>query len=285
MNTEYIEKFGNGSLVPMRIGLLMGSFDPFHNGHMAMMDACLEQDAVDFIWVIPTPQNPFKESSPIPLKDRAEIIRRHIFPRYRDRAYVWDDISAFEEFGNGESMYGYAQIQAVLETKEFLFHLFKDDDGTLLESKGIQWSQLSQEPSISLILGTDAIFDFPKWKNYQEKIRPLIENKELGLVEVKRHGYEGETFLLPYEHVRVVPDICLGISSSAIRKRLREGFPCDLYMSFSALAYCYANELYVPHRPTVKEIIRKKHPDMTDEEFDASWDAFERVTEEKSKKK
>lgn len=42
----------------MRVGLFGGSFDPFHNGHLSMIEGALK--AVDKVVVIPSARNPFK---------------------------------------------------------------------------------------------------------------------------------------------------------------------------------------------------------------------------------
>ena len=44
----------------MNIGLLGGSFDPFHKGHEALIDGALKSGIVDAVIVIPSGRNPFK---------------------------------------------------------------------------------------------------------------------------------------------------------------------------------------------------------------------------------
>lgn len=43
-----------------KVALLGGSFDPVHNGHIAMADAALEKLGVDEVWLIPASQSPLK---------------------------------------------------------------------------------------------------------------------------------------------------------------------------------------------------------------------------------
>lgn len=47
----------------MRIGLLLGSFDPIHNGHIKMGESALEKGLVDKVFIVPTAQNPWKGES------------------------------------------------------------------------------------------------------------------------------------------------------------------------------------------------------------------------------
>ena len=47
----------------MRIGLLGGSFNPPHKGHLHISDLALKKLNLDQIWWLPTKQNPFKEKN------------------------------------------------------------------------------------------------------------------------------------------------------------------------------------------------------------------------------
>jgi nicotinate-nucleotide adenylyltransferase len=48
----------------MRLGIFGGSFDPVHNGHLALARACHEQAALDEIWFMPTAIQPLKQRGP-----------------------------------------------------------------------------------------------------------------------------------------------------------------------------------------------------------------------------
>lgn len=47
----------------MKIGLLGGSFNPAHKGHLHIANLALKKLNLDQIWLIPTKQNPFKQKS------------------------------------------------------------------------------------------------------------------------------------------------------------------------------------------------------------------------------
>ena len=47
----------------MKIGVLLGSFDPPHMGHLHMANTILNKELVDKIMFVPTVQNPWKENS------------------------------------------------------------------------------------------------------------------------------------------------------------------------------------------------------------------------------
>lgn len=45
-----------------RVGLLFGSFNPIHNGHLEMMKISMESGLINEGYFVPAKQNPFKPS-------------------------------------------------------------------------------------------------------------------------------------------------------------------------------------------------------------------------------
>ena len=55
----------------LRIGLLGGSFNPAHDGHLYVGEAARKRLGLDYVWWLVAPQNPLKPSSDMaPLEDR-----------------------------------------------------------------------------------------------------------------------------------------------------------------------------------------------------------------------
>ena len=60
----------------MRIGILGGTFDPIHEGHLAAGRAAIECAKLDKVFVIPTAVPPHRAPAVAPADDRLEMARR-----------------------------------------------------------------------------------------------------------------------------------------------------------------------------------------------------------------
>ena len=58
------------------VGVLGGTFDPVHSGHLLMARAALEELSLDRLFIVPAAQSPFKpEQRPAPAKARLRWLR------------------------------------------------------------------------------------------------------------------------------------------------------------------------------------------------------------------
>ncbi len=74
----------------MVIGLLGGSFDPAHGGHVHITREALKRMGLDRVWWLVSPGNPLKTRGPAPLADRMAHARKVM----RDPRVVVSDIEA-----------------------------------------------------------------------------------------------------------------------------------------------------------------------------------------------
>ncbi|PJE31467.1 nicotinate-nucleotide adenylyltransferase [Pseudooceanicola antarcticus] len=58
-----------------RIGLLGGSFDPAHEGHVHITREALKRFRLDRVWWLVSPGNPLKKDGPAPLEERMQAAR------------------------------------------------------------------------------------------------------------------------------------------------------------------------------------------------------------------
>lgn len=60
----------------MKVGCLFGSFDPPHKGHIAIAEHMLKACHLDQVWLVVTPQNPFKQDRELsPDQHRLAMVR------------------------------------------------------------------------------------------------------------------------------------------------------------------------------------------------------------------
>ena len=183
----------------MKVGLFFGTYNPVHVGHMVIANYMVEFTDLDQIWLVVTPQNPFKQKQSI-LKDydRLHLVRLAIGDDQRLKA---SDI----EFKLPQPNY----------TATTLVYL----------------KEKFPEKEFALIMGADNLNHFHKWKNHDEIIKnydlyvyPRMESNEGGEL---RHHYK----------VNYVEAPVMKISSSFIRKAIKEGKNVRHYMPSEVAKY------------------------------------------------
>ena len=63
----------------MKIALYLGSFNPFHNGHLDVIKTALKDFKMDKVIIVPTMQNPWKKEKVLDIDYRILIINISIF--------------------------------------------------------------------------------------------------------------------------------------------------------------------------------------------------------------
>ncbi|MCD8528437.1 MAG: nicotinate-nucleotide adenylyltransferase [Chitinophagales bacterium] len=166
----------------MKIGLFFGSFNPIHVGHLFIANHMAYNTALDEVWLMVSPQNPFKsKESLLPEYDRLHLVNLAIENNFKLRA-------SNIEFSMPKPSY---TIDTLVYLKEkYPNHHF------------------------SLIMGVDNLPTLHKWKNYEV----LIENYDFYLF--KRPGFEiNEKDLTNRMHVEDIPQVFL--SASYIRDAIK----------------------------------------------------------------
>jgi nicotinate-nucleotide adenylyltransferase len=62
----------------MKIALYLGSFNPFHNGHLECIKTALNNFKMDEVIIVPTMQNPWKKEKVLDINKRVDIIWEYI---------------------------------------------------------------------------------------------------------------------------------------------------------------------------------------------------------------
>lgn len=83
-------------MVMGKVGLLFGSFNPIHNGHIAIAEKCLSEGLVDCVNFVIAAQNPFKEKYSVKFYDRALLVQNAV--EYNEKflvSYIEKILSSF----------------------------------------------------------------------------------------------------------------------------------------------------------------------------------------------
>ena len=100
----------------MNIGILGGSFDPIHNGHLHMAKCAYESYALDQVWLIPAGHSPNKdEHGMTDAKDRFQMCK------LAAQLYPWMTVSRLE-LDSAERSYTYRTMEKLSE--QFPMHRF-----------------------------------------------------------------------------------------------------------------------------------------------------------------
>jgi len=194
----------------MRIGILGGTFDPPHIGHLEFARAARESLQLDEVLLLPAHRNPLKKALSAPAKDRLEMVRRMVAGEPNMAA---SDI----EISRGGPSY---MVETLMELQ--------------MVKPGDYW----------LLLGADAMKTFPEWKN-PDKIVKLCR---LG-VALRPPMPESEVMvrLSPEmrERVDIVPMKLIEVSSTDVRDRLsKRSSVVAPFVPPVVLSYIKQNHLY-----------------------------------------
>lgn len=72
----------------MKIALYLGSFNPFHNGHLSVVKTALNDFKMDKVIIVPTMQNPRKKEKVLDIDKRIKIISEYLNPWFLIRGII-----------------------------------------------------------------------------------------------------------------------------------------------------------------------------------------------------
>ena len=166
-----------------RTALFFGSFNPIHVGHLIIANRMLQQEGVDEVWFVVSPQNPLKERGTL-LADhhRMQMVRRAIEDNYGMRS---------------------CDIEMHLPVPSYTVVTL-----AALEEK-------YPEHEFCLVMGSDNLATFDRWRNYQY----ILDHYRL--LVYPRPGTEHCKFAT-HSSVTMVDVPMMDISSSYIRRQIAQ---------------------------------------------------------------
>ena len=168
----------------MKIGLYFGTFNPIHIGHLIIANHLVEYSDLESVWFVVTPLNPLKDKKTL-LADhhRLEMVRRAI--------------EGYEKFQASDIEFKLPQPNYTVHTLAYLGEKFPQHE-------------------FSLIMGSDNLQNFHKWKNYAF----ILENYELYVYpRITQETTQNE--LENHPHVHHVKAPIIEISATEIRKGIQ----------------------------------------------------------------
>jgi nicotinate-nucleotide adenylyltransferase len=198
----------------MIIGILGGSFDPVHFGHLDIAKHAINELSLDMLIVVPTKLQPFKLNIPHTKGEHRYEMLKLAFEGM-DRV----EISNYE-LSKDEISY---TINTLYEFKE----RYKGSD-------------------IRFLLGTDAFLKIELWKKAKEL---LIE---FDIIVGSRPGYKEDQLNKQINHLNKtygtkiykIANEKLDISSTDIKKRIQQGQPIAKFVPLAVERYINKHALY-----------------------------------------
>lgn len=192
----------------MKVGIMGGTFDPLHIGHMLAAEAARDTFGLNEVWFMPSHIPPHKHEAGVSSEDRLEMVRRTVEGHEFFRTLDW-------EVKRGGVSYTFETI------------------------RGLQ----QQYPGIDFyfIIGADMVQYLPKWHGIDE----LVER--LTFIGVGRPGTPLDLGALPANVAAkvVLADMPLvDISSTVLRKRAAEGKSIRYMVPEAVYDYIHGSGLY-----------------------------------------
>jgi nicotinate-nucleotide adenylyltransferase len=169
-----------------KIGLLGGSFDPVHKGHLAISKIALKKIKLDQIYWLIAKKNPFKEKSYFSLEDRVKLAKK-----------------TTKNFNKIKVLY--------------LDKMIKSSRSIDLVNYFIKKKKIN---NIYFIIGSDILIELHKWKSWKKLI------KLTKLIVLSRKGYDKKgknSIVVKYlknKNITFIKNKPIAISSSLLRKKL-----------------------------------------------------------------
>lgn len=168
----------------IKTGIYGGSFNPIHNGHIALARHLLQEAELDEIWFVVSPQNPFKVQQQLLADDKRLLLVRKALAPYPQL------VASDFEFS--------------LPRPSYMWHT--------LQGMSAQWP----DRELHLIIGADNWLCFDRWY-HADDIRSTYP-----IIIYPRQGYDIEPSTLP-QGVRLVNTPLYNVSSTEIRADVAAG--------------------------------------------------------------
>lgn len=189
-----------------RIGILSGSFNPVHKGHVQLAEYILEHNLVDEIWMVVSPQNPLKTS--------LEMVSQEMRLKMVELA-----IQGIQKIKASDVEFSLPVPSYTIDT---LNHL----------------SARYPEKEFILIIGSDNALVFDQWKN------PELILEHYPVIVYPRKDYDFDSLKQKYPQMQLIDSPLFEVSSTEIRKFIRRGQSVSYWVHPQVQKFIDENGLY-----------------------------------------
>lgn len=208
----------------MKIGIMGGTFDPVHIGHLLLGEFAYEEFGLDEIWFMPNGNPPHKKTTYTEeaLHHRVEMVKRAV----SDVPYFRVNLYEAETEGHSYTYSTMREFKRIYPGDEFYF-----------------------------ILGADSLFSIEEWSHFREIFPSCIilaamrDDKDAKRMQLQinylKERYQARIDLLRAPLVE--------ISSTAIRRRAAQGLSARYMVPDAVADYIAEHQLY---KNTIKRMDR-----------------------------
>jgi len=189
----------------MKIGLLFGSFNPVHVGHLIIANYMANYTTLDKVWLVVSPQNPLK--------------------KYGDLINTYDRLEMCKLATDNSKNIQVSDVELKLPQPSYTI-----DTLTHLKEKYPQHE-------FALIMGSDNLVSLPKWKNYKLILR------DYQIFVYPRPGYEN-TDLATHPSVTITMTPLMELSATFIRQSLKDKKNVQYFVPDVVLDFIESKNLY-----------------------------------------
>ncbi|RYU86886.1 nicotinate-nucleotide adenylyltransferase [Mucilaginibacter terrigena] len=189
----------------MKIGLLFGSFNPIHIGHLIIANYMANHTTLDKVWLVVSPQNPLK--------------------KYGDLINTYDRLEMAKLATDNATNITVSDVELKLPQPSYTI-----DTLTHLKEK-------YPEHEFALIMGSDNLATIHKWKNYKLILR------DYQVYVYPRPGYENAEFA-SHPSVTITMTPLMELSATFIRKSLAEKKNVQYFVPDAVLKFIESKSLY-----------------------------------------
>ena len=190
-----------------RIGLYPGTFNPIHNGHVTLANYFINNTELDEVWVVLTPQNPFKKNNDL-IEDNYRLEMANKIFNHLKNIKVSD-------------------IEFQLEKPNYTI----DTINRLLEDY--------PKNQFTLLIGEDNLANFHQWKDYS-KILDLVNifvYPRIKMIDIDQK-------IINNARIKILNAPKIKVSSEEIRKKMKEGNDIQSYLPKEVYKYIIEKKLY-----------------------------------------